>query len=163
MAVWRNCKDAESVEAYGTALSATNDATLQALLAGPKGMGHMMALSAYIETVEVEIKMNGAMGNDDKEAAGHLKALRAYVEMSCFTAMLPGDIPVEHVHDVQEELHKHLLCAQEILQERRDDGSQKDKMDPLLTALIQLETDVARAIAKIQRGALDADVKFLKK
>jgi len=163
MAVWINWKDAESVEAYGTALSATNDATLQALLAGPKGMGHMMALSAYIETVEVEIKINGAMENDDKEAAGHLKALRAYVEMSCFTAMLPGDIPVEHVHDVQEELHKHLLCAQEILQERRDDGSQKDKMDPLLTALIQLETDVARAIAKIQRGALDADVKFLKK
>ena len=128
MAVWINWKDAESVEAYGTALSATNDATLQALLAGPKGMGHMMALSVYIKTVEVEIKMNGAMGNDDEEAAGHLK----YVEMSCFTAMLPGDIPVEHVYDVQEELRMHLVCAQEILQERRDDGSQKDKMDPLL-------------------------------
>jgi len=153
MAVWMNWQ----------ALSAANDATWQALLAGPKGVGHMTALSVYIKTVEVEIKMNGAMGNDDEEAAGHLKALRAYVEMSCFTAMLPGDIPVEHVYDVQEELRMHLVCAQEILQERRDDGSQEDNMDPLLAALIQLETDVARAIAKIQRDALDADVKFSKK
>jgi len=160
MAVWVNWKDAKSVDACGAALSAANDATLQALLAGPKGMGHITALSAYIETVKVEIQMNAAMGNDDKEAAGHLKAIKAYVEMSCFTAMLPDFIPVEHVHDVQEELRKHLVCAQEILQERRDDGSQKDKMDPLLAELIPLETEVARAIAVIQRGLLGGEVKF---
>ena len=123
----------------------------------------MLALVAYIETVLREIQMHHVMGNDDKEAGAHLKALKAYVEMSLVTAMLLGGVPVEHVHDVRKQLRMHLECVQEILQERRDDGSQKDKMDPLLAPLVDMEPKVALAIAEIERGAQDANLKFLKK
>jgi cytochrome P450 len=166
MAMWMKfggADDANSAAAFGAALGASNDATLQALLVGPKDLGHMPALAAYIETVLVEIQMNHVMGNDDKEAGAHLKALQAYIEMSSFTAMLPGGVPVEHVHDVRKQLRMHLECVQEILQERRDDGSQKDQMDPVLAALVDMEPKVALAIAEIERGAQDADLKFLHK
>ena len=166
MALWMKFGgpgDANSAAAFGAALGATNDATLQALLVGPKDLGHMPALAAYIETVLMEIQMNHVMGDDDKEAGAHLKALKAFVEMSSFTAMLPGGVPVEHVHDVRKQLRMHLECVQEILQERRDDGSQKDKLDPLLAVLVDMEPKVAFAIAEIERGAQDADLKFVQK
>ena len=155
--------DADSAAAFGAALGPTNDATLQALLVGPKDLGHMPALAAYIETVLVEIQMNHVMGSDDKKAGAHLRALEAYVEMSSFTAMLPGGVPVEQVHDVRKQLRMHLKCVQEILQGRRDDVSQKDPMDPVLAALVDMEPKVALAIAEIERGAQDADLKFLHK
>jgi len=155
MSTWVKYDDTHSADAFATALGETNNAILQALLVGPKDPGHMSALETYIQGVDMQIQMNHVIGNDNEEAAGHLKALKAYVEMSSFTYFLPGGIPVLQVNDVSNQLRMHLQCAQEILQERHYHGSQKDKMDPFLADLVDMEPKVASAIAHIENGAQD--------
>jgi len=160
--------DGKDAVAFVTALVVNNDEALQALLCEPKGAQHMLKMDAYVQTVQMEIQMFGVMGDDDKEAAAHLKVLKAYVEMSLFTETLSGGVPVEHVHDLRNELGMHLQCAQEILQERRDDVTQKDTVHALVTELVHMEGVVARAIANIEHylkkpGNQDVDLAFVKK
>ena len=171
MAAWvkfGQASDGTDATAFVTALGVNNDEALEALLSGPKGADHMLKMDAYVQTVQMEIQMSGVMGDDDKEAAAHLKVLKAYVEMSSFTAMLSGGVPVEHVHDLRNELGMHLQCAQEILQERRDDATQKNSVHPLVTELVHMEVVVASALANIEHclkkpGNQNVDLVFVKK
>ena len=86
--------DAQSLVAVcGT----TDDTSLQTLLQEPKAFSHKAALTTFLDKVHVEIQTNAAMGNDNKEADAHLKALAVYVEMSSPTTILPSGVPVDHV------------------------------------------------------------------
>jgi len=86
--------DAQSL----TSVRGTTDKTnLQTLFQEPKAFSLVAALTTFLDKVHVEIQTNAAMGNDNKEAAAHLKALAVYVEMSSPTTMLPSGVPVDHV------------------------------------------------------------------
>jgi len=144
-------------------LDATNDATLQALISGPKGLGHVTALEKYIDEVCVQIKINHAMEKHDAEASGHLQVLKALVEMSSFTLWLPGGIPIVQTIDVRGHLRIHLQYAQEILQKRRDNISDKDAIDPVLADLVDMEAKVARAVANIEISSEEAHIRITMK
>ena len=158
MSLWIKSGETLSDEDFVAALEATTDTTLQVLLVGPKDVGHLAALEKYIEGVYVQIKINSMMNNHDGEAAGHLKVLKAYVEMSSFTLFLPGGFPMQQDIDVRSQLRIHLEYAQEILQNRRDNSSDKDKIDPFLADLMDMEAKVARAIANIERASEEAHI-----
>jgi len=147
-----------SVDELAATLEATNDTTLQALIDGPKDLGHLSALETYINKVYVEIGIHTAMENHNEAAAGHLKVLKAYVEMSSFTLFLPGGFPMQQDIDVRSQLRIHLEYAQKILQNRRDNSSDKDKIDPFIADLMEMEAKVARAISNIERASEESHI-----
>jgi len=152
-----------SADELAATLKATSDTTLQALIDGPKDLGHLAALGKYIDAVYVQIEINSVKNNHDGEAAGHLKVLKAYVEMSSFTVFLPGGIPMEQGIDVRNQLRMHLECAQEILQKRSYTSFDKDKIDHFLSDLIDMEAKVAKAIDNIERSSEEAHIKITMK
>jgi hypothetical protein len=57
MSSWVKYDETHSADAFATALGTTNDATLQALLLGPKDSGHRNALEAFIQGARKQIQI----------------------------------------------------------------------------------------------------------
>jgi len=138
-------------------MGADGDASWQALVAGPKTFAHASAVQAHIQRICSEMRMPSAMRDKDKQAAGHLQLLLAYLELSFYTVWV-GGVPVEQVHDVRPQLQEHLECAQSILRPPRNGAHPQEREGcALLAQLTHVERSVHASMRAIAQSAQDSD------
>jgi hypothetical protein len=141
----------QNVQAWAIAQRAENEAMYEALLKGPTDQ-LVQGLGVYFDSMDRELRFHEVQGDDDMEAVLHLKLLAACIKKA----------EQHQDEELKTKLELHLLCVQQILQERRDEVTEQLadpalseeersqlQQHPLVVELQIMETKVASTILMI--------------